>query len=103
MAEYRITHWNAIPSQVEAFTGAERVRSRLSDRFQELIDAAAMRQGLVGTDAYLEGWRIGPVLSREGNPREVADAVTAEIEVQFDEIRTAAVSGVARRTREQDG
>ena len=91
MAEYRITYWKDIPSQVEAFEGAERVRRPLGGRFQELIDAAAMRQGLVGTDAYLEGWRMGPVLPRAGTPREVADAVAAEIEATFEEIRAAAM------------
>jgi hypothetical protein len=102
-AEYRITYWQDIPSQVEAFDGAERVRCRLSDRFQELIDAAAMQQGLVGTDAYLEGWRMGPVLDREGAPQEVADAVTAEIEAIFDKIRAAALRMTPDQTRAQDG
>jgi hypothetical protein len=91
MAQYRITYWQDIPSHVEAFDGAQRVRRPLSARFQELIDAAAMRQGLIGTSAYLEGWRIGPVLSQEGTPQEVADALTAEIEGQFEEIRTGAL------------
>jgi hypothetical protein len=29
----------------------------LAPRFQEAIDAAAMRAGLIGTDAYLGEWR----------------------------------------------
>lgn len=91
MAEYRITYWRDIPSQVEAFAGKERVRTPLSGRFQELIDAAAMRQGLIGTDAYLEGWRVGPVMVREGAPRDAAAAVAAELEARFDEIRTTAL------------
>ena len=91
MAEYRITYWKDIPSQVEAFEGAERVRWPLGGRFQELIDAAATRQGLVGTDAYLEGWRMGPVLSREGAPRDVAAAVAAELEARFEAIRIDAL------------
>jgi hypothetical protein len=93
VAEYRITYWKDIPSQVEAFEGAERVRRPLGGRFLELIDAAAMRQGLVGTDAYLEGWRMGHVLSREGAPQEVADAVAAEIEVAFEEVRARVLLG----------
>jgi len=92
MAEYRITSWQDIPSQVEAFDGAEQIRRPLSARFQELIDAAAMRQGLTGTDAYLEGWRIGPVLAREGTPREIAEAVAAELEERFDAVRAAALN-----------
>ena len=89
MAEYRITYWKDIPSQVEAFAGAERVRRLLSSRFQELIDAAAMRQGLIGTDAYLEAWRMGQVLSMAGEPQDVAETVAAHLEQQFEEIRAA--------------
>lgn len=32
-------------------------RAQLSDRFQLAIDAAAMKAGLAGMDAYLEEWR----------------------------------------------
>ena len=103
MAQYRITYWKDIPSHVEAYDGAERIRRPLSGRFQELIDAAAMQQGLTGTDAYLEGWRIGPVMSRDGTPREVAAALADEIEASFEDIRAAALNMTARRAREQDG
>jgi hypothetical protein len=91
MAEYRITYWQDIPCQVDAFCGAERVRVALGERFQALIDAAAMRDGAAGTDAYLERWRAGPVISRPGTPREVAEAVAADLEAQFDRIRAAAL------------
>jgi Virulence factor len=91
MAEYRITYWQDIPCQIDAYRGAERVRRLLGDRFQALIDAAAMRDGIVGTDAYLERWRIGPVSSRAGTPQEVAEAVAADLEAQFDQIRAAAL------------
>jgi hypothetical protein len=93
MAEYRITYWHAIPAQVDAFDGAERIRLPLGDRFQALIDAAAMRDGVVGTDAYLQGWQVGPVTSRAGPPREVAEAVAADLEAQFEQIRAAAFGG----------
>ena len=89
VAQYRITYWKDIPTQVEAFEGLERVRKPLSARFQELIDAAAMRQGLIETDAYLEAWRLGPAMTREGTPQEVAAAVIAELEARFEEIRAA--------------
>jgi hypothetical protein len=87
VADYRVFYWNDIPSQVEASNDAERVRRRLSDRFQELIDAAAMRDGLIGTDAYLEAWRMGPRLSLAGAPKDVAEAIAAQLEQQFEEIR----------------
>lgn len=98
MAQYRITYWQDIPAQVEAFDGTERVRRPLSARFQELIDAAAMRQGLIGTSAYLEGWKMGPLLSQEGTPPEVAEAVEAAIEAQFEEIRLSALNSERKMT-----
>ena len=91
MADYRIIYWKDIPSQVEALAGAERVRRLLSSRFQELIDAAAMRQGLIGTDAYLEAWRMGPMLSLAGDAQGVAETVAAQLEQQFEEIRDSAL------------
>jgi hypothetical protein len=93
MATYRIAYWRQIPSQVDAFDDAERYRRPLSGRFQELIDTVAMREGLTGTDAYLEQWRAGPILSRDGSAREVAEIVAGDLESRFDEIRSAALGG----------
>jgi hypothetical protein len=89
MAAYRVTYWRAIPTQVEAFDASGRVRRALDARFQALVDAVAMREGLAGTDAYLAGWHVGPVLERQGTPQAVAEAVAAELEAQFDAIRAA--------------
>ncbi|RDI76139.1 Virulence factor [Gaiella occulta] len=49
--------WRDIPAQVTAKEARVRVAVQLPPRFQEAIDAAAMRAGLSGTDAYLEEWR----------------------------------------------
>jgi hypothetical protein len=49
--------WRDIPAQVTAKEGRSTARAQLSERFQEAIDAAAMRAGLIGTDAYLAEWR----------------------------------------------
>ena len=86
MARYRILHWKEIPSLVEAFDGDQMVRLPLSQRFQDLIDAVAMREGATETDAYLEGWGQGPELDRSGDPSTVAQAVAAEIEERFPEL-----------------
>jgi hypothetical protein len=55
--ELTVISWRAIPAQVTAGKGRAAARAQLSDRFQEAIDAAAMRAGLIGTDTYLEEWR----------------------------------------------
>jgi len=83
MARYRIVHWKDIPSLVEAADGDRTARRQLSQRFQDLIDALAMREGATEGDAYLDGWGQGAWLERDGSPDEVADVVAAEIEKGF--------------------
>ncbi len=90
MAEYQITYWKEIPSMVSAREGRrERAKAELSDRFQVAIDEAAMRAGLIGTDAYLEQWRRGDWQTREGNPSDVAAAVAVELEAEYTPERLA--------------
>jgi hypothetical protein len=55
--ELTVISWRAIPAQVTAGKGRSASRIQLSERFQEAIDAAAMRAGLIGSDGYLEEWR----------------------------------------------
>jgi hypothetical protein len=57
MGELTVVWWRDIPAQVIAGRGRDATKAVLSDRFQEAIDAAAMRAGLFGTDAYLAEWR----------------------------------------------
>jgi len=86
MARYRIVHWRDIPSLVEAFDGDEVVRVPLSQRFQDLIDAIAMRDGATEMESYLEGWGQGPELERPGRPQDVAEAVAASLEADFSDL-----------------
>lgn len=83
MARYRIVHWKEIPSLVEATDGDRTARHQLTQKFQDLIDALAMRESATEGDAYLEGWGQGPWLERAGSPDEVAGAVAADIEDGF--------------------
>jgi hypothetical protein len=70
MPELTVIWWRDIPAQVIAKRGRESAKVPLSDRFQEAIDMAATRVGLIGTDEYLEQWR------RETRPCE--DELDAE-------------------------
>ena len=81
MAEYRITSWREIPTMVTArdASGAT-AKVALPDRFQEAVDEAAMRQGLAGSDAYLEAWVQGEWQEADGTPDEVAARVAAELD-----------------------
>lgn len=86
MATYRVVYWRNIPSLVEAQEGDETVRLPLSQRFQDLIDAVAMRQGATESGAYLEGWQQGPLADRPGSPRKVAETVVSELEASFEQV-----------------
>jgi cvfA/B/C family virulence factor len=86
VARFRIVSWKDIPSLVEASEGDRIVRVPLSQRFQDLIDAVAMREGATETEAYLEGWIPGPETERPGSPEVVAAQVAAELEAGFQEL-----------------
>ena len=83
MARYRIVHWKEIPSLVEAADADGTARHQLSQKFQDLIDALAMRENATEGDAYLEGWDTADWVERQGSPDEVAQAVAAELEDSF--------------------
>jgi hypothetical protein len=54
----------------------------------------AMRRGLAGSDKYLEEWRRGRPVKREGDAITVAEALAEEIEAKYDEIRAAAIESL---------
>jgi hypothetical protein len=81
-----VIHWKQIPSLVEAFEGDHVVRVPLSQRFQDLIDAVAMREGASESDSYLDGWGQSAELERRGNPHEVAEEVAASLEAEFPDL-----------------
>jgi hypothetical protein len=86
MARYRIIQWRDLPSLVEAEDGGSTVRVPLSQRFQDLIDAVAMREGASESDAYLEGWVSGPETERPGDAEAVARQVANELEDGFQDL-----------------
>jgi Virulence factor len=80
---YQIVYWRAIPAQVKAKIGRERVSKPLSDRFQVAIDDAAMRAGMIGTDDYLAEWRTAEAVEQEGEPEAVATAIITQLEAAY--------------------
>lgn len=86
-----MVYWRDIPAQVKARLGRERASAALSPRFQEAIDAAAMRAGLSGTDDYLAEWRTSSWEERSGMPEEAAAGRAAELEAQYPEARLRAL------------
>jgi cvfA/B/C family virulence factor len=79
MATYQVMYWKHIPSQVKAWDGDVEVKRMLPDYFQAAIDAYAMKDGSTDMDAYLDGWKWGPVEERDGAPHEVVDALVTEL------------------------
>ncbi|MCY4373330.1 MAG: virulence factor [Spirochaetaceae bacterium] len=84
MAEYKVLAWRGIPAQVKAYGAGGTQSATMPDRYQTEIDRVAMREGLAGTDAYLDQWKWGPRISREGSAKEVLDAVIAELVAEWD-------------------
>ena len=93
MAKYTILYWQEIPSLVEATDDDGTHKIQLSQGFQALIDNVAMKRGLAGTDAYLEGWKRGEIQERDGTAQEVVKAVAEELEAQFDDLMATAAGG----------
>jgi len=73
LPELTVIWWRDIPAQVTAKDGRVSARVQLGERFQEAIDAAAMRGGLIGTDAYLAEWRRETRECGDELEKEVAD------------------------------
>ena len=80
MASYQVMFWKHIPSQVKAWDADAQAKRMMPDRFQAAIDAYAMKDGSTDMDAYLDGWRWGPVEERAGSPDDVLTAVITELD-----------------------
>jgi hypothetical protein len=80
LIQVRILYWQDIPSliRVTAADGTQLSR-QLSDQFQQEIDRAAMAQGLVDSNAYLEQWEWRDAPPQQGSLAEALDAVEAEL------------------------
>ena len=85
MATYRIIAWQNIPAAVEVRDDNGQVTLQLSERFQALIDSAAMQLGLHDNDGYLEQWGAIEGEERPGSASDVGAAVVAELEDRFPE------------------
>jgi len=76
MARYRVMRWQDIPAQVKAEDGqGGRVSREMPEWFAQEIDRVAMRDGLAGTDGYLERWAWSKPVEMPGTADEVVDVV----------------------------
>jgi hypothetical protein len=90
-ASYQIVYWRDIPAQVRVRSGRERVSRQLSERFQEAIDEAAMRDRMTATDDYLEEWRSTEWQAGEGEVDTLAERLAAQLESTYPQDRLDAL------------
>ena len=79
-SKFQILYWQDIPSEVKAWDDFDEVKVSLPARFADRIDASAQRQGMISQDAYAAHYRWSEIVERAGSPREVAEAVSKELE-----------------------
>ena len=81
MATYRVMTWRDIPAQVQATDDSGETVSRpMPPFFQQEIDRVAMREGIIESDEYLEAWSWSAPAERDGDARDVAEALVNELE-----------------------
>ena len=90
MPQLITVYWRDIPAQVITKQRRLTEKIQLSERFAQAIDAAAMRAGLAGSDAYLEQWRRATANCGDDLRAEV-EAAAARVEKSYDQGRLKAL------------
>jgi hypothetical protein len=81
MTRYQVLYWKDIPAQVRVYPEGGRPLSRqMPDRFQKEIDARAMREGLSGSDDYLQYWRWTEKRERDLPAQDLLDTLLQELD-----------------------
>jgi hypothetical protein len=83
MASLTLISWRDIPAQVVVRRGRETAKVKLSARFQEAIDRAAMRAGKGSSDAYLAEWRRSEPSPCDDDIERAAAAEASRLEAQY--------------------
>lgn len=83
MASLTLIYWRDIPAQVVVKRGRETAKVKLSGRFQEAVDRAAMRAGKGSSDAYLAEWRRSAATPCSDDIEIEAAAEASRIEAKY--------------------
>ena len=84
MVKKILIYWRDIPAQVIVQRGRKREKAKLSSRFQEAIDRAAMRAGKGSSDAYMSEWRReSSKIESDAGLREIAEQEASRFEAEF--------------------
>lgn len=99
MASLSLILWRDIPAQVVVKRGRDTAKVKLSDRFQEAIDRAAMRAGKGTSNLYLEEWRRSDATPCGDDIEQEAAAEASRIEAKYSDedleklVRSKGVAG----------
>jgi hypothetical protein len=85
MASLTLIYWRDIPAQVVVKRGRDTAKAKLSNRFQEAVDRAAMRAGKGSSDLYLAEWRRSTATPCSDDIEKEAAAEAARIEARYSE------------------
>ena len=86
MVIYQVLYWRDIPAQVRVYGDRRPLSRQMPDWFQQEIDRVAMRDGLTGTDAYLDEWHWSEKREwdDEETAEEVAESILRKLEDEYD-------------------
>jgi 2-polyprenyl-3-methyl-5-hydroxy-6-metoxy-1,4-benzoquinol methylase len=102
MTRYRILAWREIPTQVEATDASGAIVKRPMPRwFMQEISRITMREGLAGSNDYLDEFEWSAPAERRGTAEEVVTEVSAELCARFG--RTADGQRIARTEKSSGG
>ena len=80
MARYRVLSWRDIPTQVQVTDEAgARLNQVMPKWFMQEVSRITMREGLAGTDDYLEAFAWSAWTEQPGDAASVAETVIAEL------------------------
>jgi hypothetical protein len=83
MASMTVISWRDIPAQVIVKRGRETAKAKLSGRFHEAVDRAAMRAGKGSSDLYLAEWKRSNATPCSDDIEREASAEAARIEARY--------------------
>jgi hypothetical protein len=95
VATYKVLAWRDMPTQIQVTDDdGTVVKQPMPKWFMQEVSRITMREGLAGTDDYLEAFAWSAPVERAGTAAEVAEAVNAELCAKFG--RTAEGRRIAR-------
>jgi hypothetical protein len=83
MAFYQVLYWQDIPTQIKVWDDFDELKSELPGKFLAKVDRTATKQGLTCSEAYLDQWRWGEPVKREGTLEHILEKVKIELEEKF--------------------